>query len=241
MVIKKLIYRSVSCENYLRILQRSYFILYKTGVLKFDSKFDCHYFVRNLIKKGDVIIDIGANLGYYSILFAKWAGTTGKIYSVEPITVYNKIFNEKAKKYRQITLYPYALGEEEKEVELVNHGYLRTGLPRVYDAKKDGAIDHYEFRVKAQMKKASELFENLDRIDYIKCDIEGYEFNVLSDIKGLLSKFKPIVQVEGNDIKIFDLFNELGYNTYRIRDRQLVLVEDKSLDGDYIFIHHSMS
>jgi FkbM family methyltransferase len=53
--------------------------------------------VKKLIHKGDIIIDIGANLGYYSVLFAKWTGATGKVFSVEPIAMYNKVFNKKQK------------------------------------------------------------------------------------------------------------------------------------------------
>ncbi|MDR2585690.1 MAG: FkbM family methyltransferase, partial [Prevotellaceae bacterium] len=131
MKIKKILYSTLSRDNYLRTLQRSYFILYRLGVLKFSPKYAYHYFVKKLINKGDTILDIGANLGYYSILFARWVGKKGRVYAVEPVSVYNTIFNELAKKHGNITLYPYALGNIEKEVELVSvvsSGYLRTGL-----------------------------------------------------------------------------------------------------------------
>ncbi|MDR1172403.1 MAG: FkbM family methyltransferase [Bacteroidales bacterium] len=207
--------------------------------MKFNPQFAYHYFVKNLIRKGDVIIDIGANLGYYSILFARWVGPSGKVLSVEPIPVYNKIFQEKAKKYKKIVLYPYALGSEEKTVELVSStrgGYLRTGLSHIYNAEKDGLIDQQGFKVEAHMKMASELFKNLDRLDYIKCDIEGDEYTVLSDMEEIIRKYKPVIQVEVNDEKISPFLNGLGYQSYKLHKNRLIREEpNKPLKGDYIF------
>jgi len=241
--IKRLIFKTLGLKNYLRILQRSYFLLYRTGVLKYSSTYEYHYFVKRLIKKGDVIIDIGANLGYYSFLFARWSGHSGKVFAVEPIIVYNEIFNEKAKKYKNITLYPYALGAEEKMVELVSSphtGFLRTGLPHVYDPQRDGKIENQEFKFEAQMKRPSVLFGNLERIDYIKCDIEGFEYIVLSEMKEIIRKCKPIVQVEvwpDDRKKLVELFDELGYTPHKLYKSQLV-PQNRSehlLEGDYIF------
>jgi len=199
-----------------------------------------------LINEGDIVIDIGANLGYYSFVFSRWAGNSGKVYAVEPIGVYNEIFNEKAKYFSNITLYPYALGAEEKTVELVSSpqtGYLSTGLPHIYNPLRDGKIENQEFKFEAQMKKPSTLFGNLDRIDYIKCDIEGFEYIVLSEMKEIIRKHKPIVQVEvwpDNSEKLLELFAELGYTPYKLHKFRLTTQGegDPPLPGDYIFINH---
>ncbi|MDR1371702.1 MAG: FkbM family methyltransferase [Dysgonamonadaceae bacterium] len=243
--IKTLIYKFLSFENYLRVLQRSYFLLYRTGLLKFSHLYDYHYYVKNLIKKGDTVIDIGANLGYYSILFADWVGKQGKVYSVEPIQAYNKVFNEQAKKYTNITLYPNALGAEEKKVKLVissSATCYNTGLPHVYDSQKDGDLNEQKFRFEAKMKRPSVLFQDLQQIDYIKCDIEGFEYTVLADMIELIERFKPIVQVEvwaENEEKLVALFKQSGYIPYKLYKNQLVEIEklDKSIGGDYVFVH----
>ena len=242
--IKRLIYKTLGLKNYLRILQRTYFLLYRLGMLKYNRNYDYHYFVKHLINEGDVIIDIGANLGYYSLLFARWTGTKGSVYAVEPIQVYNEIFNEKAKKYKNLTLYPYALGEEEKTVELVSSpqtGFLSTGLPHIYDPQRDGKAENQEYKFEAQMKKPSVLFRNLNKIDYIKCDIEGYEYIVLSDMKEIIRKYKPKIQVEvwpENKKKLLEMFDEMGYIPYKLHKYQLVELStiDQPIPGDYIFI-----
>jgi len=242
--IKRWIYKSFSQENYLRILQRSYFLVYHSGLLKGNKEYAYHYFVKKLIGKGDIVIDIGANLGYYSILFAQWVGAAGKVYSVEPIQIYNKIFAEKAKKYPNIQLLPYALGLEDKPVELVSSpqmGYLSSGLPHIYDLEKDGNIENQEFVFQAQMKIPSELFGNLTRIDYIKCDIEGFEYVVLSNMKEMIDKYKPTVQVEvwqENEEKILDLFDQLNYTPYKLYNNRLIVQKGgEKMGGDYIFMY----
>jgi len=216
-----------------------------TGILHFSHNYDLHYYVKNLINKGNTVIDIGANLGYYSFLFAKWVGTSGHVYAVEPIRIYNEVYNTKAKKFKNITLLPYALGSENKEIEMVSptkEDYLRTGLPHVYEESRDGKLDDIKFRFKAEMKRPSELFSNIKKIDYIKCDVEGFEFNILSEMKDIINKHKPKVQVEvwgNNKQQILQLFEEMNYEAYFLNSKkELELVDNnQNAKGDYIFIH----
>ncbi len=242
--IKRLVFRSISLESYLRLMQRGYFFLYGTGLLRPFGSFALHYYVKKLIRKGDTVIDIGANLGYYSILFARWTGSEGRVLAVEPIRLYNKIFNEKARRHPNITLYPCALGEEEGNIWMVTTagqgGYLRTGLPHVWDPDKDGPLEEIEFRFEAQMKRPSDLFGNLDRIDYIKCDIEGYEYHVLSRMSDIIAKHRPKIQVEvwgRNERNIDELLTGLGYRPFKLSGGRLA--PGNSAGGDYIFIHNS--
>ncbi|MDR0412846.1 MAG: FkbM family methyltransferase [Dysgonamonadaceae bacterium] len=242
--IKRFLCKYVSLENYLRILQRSYFFAYHTGLLRTDSDYSYHYFVKKLIREGDVVIDIGANLGYYSLLFAQWVGDGGKVYAVEPVRIYNKIFNEKAKNYANIQLFPFALGSKEQTIDLVfssPSGYLSSGLPHVYDSEKDGDIESQSYRFEAQMKIPSLLFNDLKKVDYIKCDIEGFEYLVLADLKDIIRRCKPVVQVEvwpENEENILHLFNDLGYFPYKLFRDELVLQTGKEnrVHGDYIFL-----
>ncbi len=243
--LKKIIFRSVSLESYLRVLQWGFFFLYHTKLLKLSENYSFHYFAKKIIRKGDVIIDIGANLGYYSLLFARWTGKTGAIHAVEPIGIFNRVFNKRAGRYEHIRLYPFALGAEEKMVDLVSPshtGYLRTGLLHIYDQQKDGVIENAEFHFKAQMKKPFELFGSLDRIDYIKCDVEGFEYIVLSEMKEIIGRHKPKIQVEigkENEKEINGMFQDMGYIPYRLINNRLISPENcpDGTRGDYLFLH----
>jgi hypothetical protein len=94
------------------------------------------------------------------------------------------------------------------------------------------------------MKIPSVLFADLERIDYIKCDIEGFEYIVLSNMKEIIRKCKPKVQVEVwayNEENILQLFDELGYTPYKLHKNQLIpqTKSENRLPGDYIFLPNS--
>lgn len=119
-----------------------------------------------------------------------------------------------------------------------NYGYLRTGLASIAD-HDEAANENYLFDV--QMKKASSLLSSLPEINYIKCDIEGYEEYVLPEIKEILAKHKPILQIEtwGAHKKVVDdLMLELGYEKYNLQGGKLLKIgSHDNAYGDYIFIY----
>ena len=91
------------------------------------------------------------------------------------------------------------------------------------------------------MKKPSDLFNNFERINYIKCDIEGFEYVVLSDMKHIIKKNNPIVQVEvwpDNEKSVLSMFEDLDYSSYKLNKHKLIQQrENENLqNGDYIFI-----
>ena len=242
---KKLAYRSLGQKNYLKLLSAGYKFLYKTGLLKSNPSYQYHYFSKNLIRSGDTVLDIGANVGYYSMLFAKWVGSNGKLIAVEPVPAFMEMLKWNTRQFNNITYYNYALGLEEKEIHLVvpnPNGYLRTGLANVYDEKETASNEGDVFKFSATMKKASELFAGIPSINFIKMDIEGYEEYVLPEMKPVLLKHKPVLQVEtwGTHKPIVEQFmKSIGYVQYELRRNKLERVTDFEgpATGDYIFIH----
>jgi FkbM family methyltransferase len=243
--INNLLYKSLSQRNYLKFLNTSFLTLYKTGLLKNNPAYRYHYFAKNLVSPGDTVIDLGANLGYYSNLLQDWIGPSGKLYAVEPVIPFNEILQWRLGKKKHVSILPYALGTEEKDITLVipkDLAYLSTGLPNVYDSSTHGNLDEYGFKFDAKMKKGSELFKNLERLDFVKCDIEGYEEFVLPELKPVLEKHKPIIQVEtwGPHKKVVeDFLHSLGYNQFHLQNGKLLRSETghPATVVDFIFIH----
>jgi FkbM family methyltransferase len=217
--------------------------LFKVNALKNNYIYKYHYFDKNIIQKGDVVLDIGGNLGYYTKLFAKWVGDTGHVYAVEPVSLFADTIKWGTKNFSNITIYNFALGEEEKDITLStpgNFGYLRTGLASVDTGDKQFAES--EFTFKAKMKRASHLFKEIPKIDFIKMDIEGYEYIVLPEMKDILVKHKPLLQVETWGEQKFTVENflaELGYEIYDLEEGVLKPVAEIKnwIQGDLIFIH----
>jgi len=242
MFIKQALYKILGVKNYLIVVSRLFFISYSMGWLKKDKTFDCHYFIKNMIKNGDHVIDIGANLGYYSRLFAKLVGPNGKVFSVEPVTLFRKILKINTSGFRNTTIIPYALGTEDNKSIVMgipkSNKYLRHGLTRVLDAIEN---EPFEFTFNEKMMTPATLFGSLERCDYIKCDVEGYEIHIIPQLEFLLKPFQPIIQIEIEPVNrkpISDFLSSLSYSAFYLKDELLFPVWENSeeINGDLFFV-----
>lgn len=136
--------------------------------------------------------------------------------------------------YSNVEILPYALGASSREVSMANdtareQGYFGTGQNFVNE-RGEAASDEFP----AQMRRGSELFAPLTRLDFIKCDIEGYELVVMREMRPLLERFRPRVLIEtggANRPRIIELFTELGYEGFTLdRGREVPLTEGSAKD-----------
>jgi FkbM family methyltransferase len=227
MFLKRFLSRILSLDAYLRIVSSFFFRGYFSGLLKNKSAFELHYFVKKLIRPGDVIIDIGANLGYYAVLFGRFTGRKGKVYAVEPVSLYRKVLERNIRKrnpYRNITILPFALGtEDNKQIRLgvpTGNSHFRHGLTRVVqNEEQQNSVEFTEIMMRPQT-----LFGQLDRTDYIKCDVEGYEIFVVPEILFLVEKHKPLLQIETdgkNRDEITKMLTPFGYKPFYVMKKKI--------------------
>lgn len=245
--LKAWLYKTLGLKNYLLALQKIFLAGYKSGALKWDEKYKWHYFVKKIVAPTDTIIDIGANLGYFSYVFSKIINDNGKLYSVEPVKPYRELLEGLLPERSNITIYPFALGNS-------NEGPVKLGMPPFLQKLqylrhgtvtilKDENISVDQLIFEADIKKGSEVFAGLQRLDYIKCDIEGYETVVFPEIKSLLEKHKPLVQLEtwGEQLPLMlSFFKELGYTAYNLHKENLTNCDKLSLEqiasSDILFV-----
>ena len=234
----RLLYRLLPLEGYLRVVSRMFFIYRALGIGRKGRALEYNYHLSRLVKKGDVAIDIGANLGYYARPLAEIVGTEGRVYAVEPVPVIFDVLKCNIAGCENVTLLNYALGEEERTIEMANDsvaaaGYFGTGRNFV----SDGELSGEAIRFTAQMKRGSELFAELERIDFIKCDIEGYERVVIPELRPIIERHHPTVLIETDGDtrhQIIEMFNEMGYRAYMLQDGEEVTLDANS-DKDIIF------
>ena len=83
-------------------------------------------------------------------------------------------------------------------------------------------------------RRGSELFAGLERLDFVKCDVEGYELIVMHELRPLLERFRPTVLIETggeNRPQIIELFTELDYKGYTLENgREIPLAPDTEKD-----------
>ena len=222
-LIHKLLYRLLPLEGYLRVVSAMFFVWKRLGIGRYAEATEYVYHLPKLVGEGATAIDIGANLGYYSRYISQAIGEGGRLYSVEPVAPILGVLRHNLRHCPNVEILPYALGEEEREIVMCNdtaryQGYFGTGQNFVGDAK---AVEGEQVgeRFPAQMRRGSELFSKLTRLNFIKCDIEGYEVVVMNELRPLLERFRPTVLIETggeNRPKIIALFRSLGYRGYTL-------------------------
>ena len=245
--IKSLLFKVLKIDGYLTIIQKTYLTAFQAGLLKNNPSYKWHYFVQRLLKSGDTVIDIGTNLGYFTTQFAEKVKAGGHLYCVEPVQPFQKQLKKLITGKPNVTLLPYALGEEnDKKVtlgiptEFQKLGYLRHGTTTLLH-NSNSADGKHSFE--ATMKKGSELFANLSKLDYIKCDIEGYETVVFPEMKSVIEKYQPIVQLEtwGEQLMtMHDFFKGLGFAAFYLEKEKLYPLQSKPQarwgESDILFV-----
>ena len=232
--IHKILYKTLSLKNYLRCVSKVFFIFQRLGIGRYAPATEYVFHLEKLVHEGDTAIDIGANLGYYSRTLSRLIGSQGKLYAVEPVPEIYEVLRLNLKGCHNVEIMPYALGTEEKVIAMGNNsapetGYFGTGQNFVNES---GEKTDVQFT--AQMKRGSKLFSQLTKLDFIKCDIEGYEVVVMGEMRTLLERFHPTVLIETggeNRPKIRHLFEELGYRAYTLHHgKEIPLKEDEEKD-----------
>lgn len=234
----RILYRLLPLEGYLRVVSRLFFLYRALGIGRTGRALEYNYHLQQLVKEGDTVIDIGANLGYYTRPLADIVGATGEVYAVEPVPVIFSVLKRNVGGRKNVTLLNYALGSEERTIEMANDsvaaaGYFGTGRNFV----SDGELSGDAIRFSAQMVRGSRLFADLKRIDFIKCDIEGYERVVIPELQPLIERHHPTVLIETDGEtrqEIIRMFSQMGYRAYMLENGKEVTLNASS-DKDIIF------
>jgi len=181
-----------------------------------------------ILNNGDTVIDVGANIGYISLVCAKSVGVKGKVYSFEPdpknfgYLSENIALNES----NNIQSYQLALSNKIGTLKLF-HSKIDHNAGAHSMVYNERVVSNDYVEIKAFKFDESEIQSQLIKIDLIKIDVEGVEMDVLEGMHNTIQKFKPILLIEisaeyqnmrGLSVKGFKeyLLNTHGYNSYTI-------------------------
>lgn len=229
--------RLLGFQNYLY-----YFSRFKSAMLRFDRKEgDFNYFLQ-LLKEDAVVLDIGANIGIMTVPLCRKV-KHGHVYAFEPIPAnlqtLKKVTSEAA--ITNVTLFDYALGNENKETTMVLPVVGATkmqGLAHVVDKSITEFNEGELFSVVQKKLDDIEALKN-KRIDAIKIDVENFEFAVFLGAQQLLTQYKPVIYCElwdnENRYNCFKLLKELGYSIYVLKHNTLLPYETNKIHTQNFF------
>lgn len=193
-----------------------------------------------LIKAGDGVVDIGANIGYFTVLFAAAVGPTGRVLAIEPDPENLKLLKENVRLNglgAQVTVMRAAAGPRADKLQLYSKGGVTNrGDHRTFD---DGCAGERSRRVR--MVSVDDCVRDWPAMQTIKLDIQGYEFFALQGMRrtladnagiALVTEFWPSeMRRAGSDAREFlDELRRLGFSAWRIRGAsELAQVESETL------------
>ena len=190
------------------------------------------YIPEQIIEKfsnpGNTVMDIGANIGEWTLRMANTVGSKGRVYSFEPNPIINQSLSKtlRINNLSQVILSQVALdnclGDSKFTIPLDKYGRAIHGESRLGTEEGDWNIFTEVGKTKTIEVKTTSLDQfaidkSIERLDFVKIDVEGKELNVLEGGKATFSRFTPalILEVgceeESNRKRIADLLRSWGY------------------------------
>lgn len=181
-------------------------------------------YLYSTLKKGDVFIDVGGNIGLFSLNASGIVGNGGKVYAFEAFKPNYEKFSKHLtlNNFKNVTLEHLAISEERGYLEILyNDHYDNVGMASFY--LKD-------FTAKEKVESISlddyAKTHQITKIDMIKIDIEGGEFSALKGMSEILTNYQPKIIIEVNHIALkssghseedlIQILHEKGYTKTKI-------------------------
>lgn len=185
--------------------------------------------IKKLVKPGMQVMDIGANVGAYSLLIAERGGKDGKVIAFEPNPevrqrlAYNVRLNRLD---NQVRIFPFALSDEEGEFTLyVPHSaYPNRGIASL----KRHVSEVLKEEIRIEVKTLDDIFVDtgLTQLDFLKVDTDGSDAEVLQGGMEVIKRFLPYIIFENYYLarsdavvtieKIRSQLRSLGYSFFTI-------------------------
>ena len=176
----------------------------------------CAETLKERAKPGAFCLDLGANLGYFSLFLSRLVGQGGKVVAFEPMPENLKVLRENAElSDGNLSIVGAAVGDRSGEIELIS-----TAAERY--TKAASAVSYYlEGAAKTTTVpslRLDEYFAGADRLpDLIKVDVEGAELAVLSGARETILRGKPdlVIEIHGwgspEAEQVLGVLREFGY------------------------------
>ncbi|GAA3759838.1 FkbM family methyltransferase [Salinactinospora qingdaonensis] len=192
--------------------------------------------LRSVVRSGAVCVDAGAALGLYTAVLADLVGPRGTVHSVEPLLFAHPVWNAvlRPRAGGNVQRHALALGAAPEETVIrvpVRRGSLVTGRSFI-DSGAHGVGSNDEFEshidVRVQVDTLDRLCASagIDRVDFIKADVEGAELALLTGARVTIERDRPdlLIEIEERHARrygtgpeaVVDWLTQRGYRMYAL-------------------------
>lgn len=163
-------------------------LIIKEGIFEPEST----NIVRKIVKDGDFTIDVGGNIGYYTVILSKLVGNSGKVICFEPTVFYGKVLsaNLEANNIQNVNFHNFGLSDKTQKLQIE----IGDSSATIHSFGKK----QLNFTEKIHLVTLDDFMEKnpLPRIDFIKLDIDGHEPLFLEGARKTIEKYNPIILME---------------------------------------------
>lgn len=151
--------------------------------------------VRSVLRPGMTFVDLGANIGYFSLLAANLVGPTGRVIAVEPNEQNCKLIWASAFQngFTHLDVYPFAAGDCSMTFTFGRRDGSNGML--MEEVAFGSGMDARALLSRTLVRTVvlDELLHGLERLDVIKIDVEGAEYRVLRGMERLIKRHRPLI------------------------------------------------
>lgn len=213
------------------------------------------FLLRQLVRPGDVCVDIGAAGGAHLLVMAYRAGAGGVVLGAEPRPGSVRMLRRLVALTRpaaEVRLRQVAVSDEPSVLALripvvPTRAHFRGSAGDRDAAAAFAHLPHRTIQVPTITLDGLLADEGLDRLDVVKCDVEGAELLVLAGATRVLTELRPVLLIEADDLhqrrfdataaEVLATVASYGYHTYRYRRGALEPVTSARDDeDDYVFL-----
>jgi len=204
---------------------------------------------KTLIRPGDHVVDVGANLGYVTYMLSKWVGPQGIVHSIEPVPDTFDLLSHTMRRLHvgNVRLHCCAVGKEDGRAAMGIPGAEQGGLDyyrsRFVQAHED---DAYPETVTVDVRTLDSLCGDIrGRLSFVKIDVEGGENEVVAGASRTLARTRPSLMIEVHGCPeeqgsrahaLFRLLAQHGYCPHVAAHGRLIPRSASTRGGDVFFV-----
>lgn len=176
--------------------------------------------VKRLVSPGDIVLDVGANIGYYSVILSKIVGDHGRVICFEPTDHYSKVLemNIISNSLENVEIIKVGLSNKRQELDI----HIGRSSATLHVPGNQKLLSYEKIKLISLDDFAKEY--HLEKIDFIKIDVDGHEPLFLEGAWKTLEKFEPTILLEVNHLNylsagfmawdFYDVLKVKGYHIY---------------------------
>jgi FkbM family methyltransferase len=191
--------------------------------------------MRRLVRRGSKVLDIGANIGFYTVLLSDLVGKDGRVHAFEPEPVNFKHLSIRAGNRKNVVLVPSAVSDRQ-------HKLVVYTSPKLNVDHRTYMVSDFDQAILVDGISIDDYVGGRFAVDFVKIDIQGYEFSALRGMERtiaanaalvIFSEFWPygLRQAGASAIVVYDYIRSLNLNVWMLELHNLRPIDRKSVEG----------